>query len=42
MVIKGSNLLLAYLKNIIEKKVQGQTPGSQLIGVLLLNKHGKN
>ena len=41
MVIKGSNLLLAYLKNIIEKGFQDQTPGSMLIWILLLNKHSK-
>jgi len=36
-----SSPLLTYLKNIIEKKVQGQTPDSELIWVLFLNKHGK-
>ncbi len=41
MVIKGSNLLLTHLKNIIEKGFQDQTPGSILIWVLFLNKHGK-
>ena len=29
--IEGSNLRLAHLNNIIERKVQGQTPGSKLI-----------
>jgi len=36
-----SDLLLTHLKNIIEKKVQGQALGSKLIWVLFLNKHGK-
>jgi hypothetical protein len=38
--IKGSSLFLTHSKNIIEKKVQDQTPGSMLIWVLFLNKHG--
>jgi len=38
---KGSDLLLTPLKYFIEKRVQGQTPGSMLIWVLFLNKLGK-
>ena len=33
-------LLETHLKNIIEEKVQGQTPCSELIWVLFLTKHG--
>jgi hypothetical protein len=36
---KGSDLLLTHLKNIIEKKLQDQTPGSELRWVLWLKKH---
>jgi hypothetical protein len=28
---KGSDLLLTHVKNIVEEKVQGQTPDSKLI-----------
>jgi hypothetical protein len=37
----GSNLVLAHLKAIIEKKVQGQIPGSEWIWVLFLANQNK-